>query len=136
MFDFPSDCPPYLECAALVVYSEARGEPLLGQLLVAKTLINRAVVKGTGLCEEADRYKQFIGFEALKHPGKVDRSTVQWKTSALSAYVAARYLWNVHSFCGIPLFFRVGNGSVHEWNGYPLLCVVGNHSFYGRLASP
>lgn len=46
-------------CLARVVYNEARGEPIMGQVGVAYTLLNRTSESEGGVCHEARKYKQF-----------------------------------------------------------------------------
>lgn len=118
--------PPSRDCVALVVYSEARGEMLLGQILAAKTLINRSVKNKNGLCEEATRSGQFHGVEKYMWPNKFAPHMADWTWSRKVADFVIENLWNVHSYCGQPLYFNAGKllkDRVH-------LCTVGNHHFY------
>lgn len=46
-------------CIDLAVWHEARGEPEIGQYLVARTIINRAANAGTTPCEEVFKRNQY-----------------------------------------------------------------------------
>lgn len=46
-------------CLASVIYAEARGEPLTGQLAVAHVLLTRAGHDPQNICTEARRPRQF-----------------------------------------------------------------------------
>lgn len=119
--------PPTRDCIAAVVYSEARGELLLGQLLVAKTLINRSVRSGEGICETAGKPDQFHGFNVVRWPNNYARDG--W--SRRVGDFALDYLWNVHTYCGEPLYFNSGKQIKSPAKGAVYLCTVGNHNFYG-----
>ena len=119
--------PPTRDCVALVVYSEARGEVLLGQLMVAKTLINRSVANSNGLCEEAARPGQFHGFENYVWPNKFRPNAEDWRRSRWVADMAIEWFWNVHAApCGQPIYFNAGK----ILKQYEFLCTIGNHHFY------
>lgn len=118
--------PPSRDCIALVIYSEARGELLLGQILAAKTLINRAVKNQNGLCEEATRSRQFHGVEKYMWPNKFSPDPQEWAWARKVADFTVEHLWNVHSYCGQPLYFNAGQ----ILKQYKHLCTVGKHHFY------
>lgn len=122
--------PPTRECAALVVYTEARGEPWLGQFLVAKTLVNRAISTGEGICETAGKTGQFLGFEAKRWPAEFKPDAKQWRIARIIADFVIERAWNVHTVCGQPFYFRAGKKS-DSWHGMNHLCSVGKHHFYG-----
>lgn len=122
--------PPSRDCVAAVVYTEARGELLLGQILVAKTLINRAVRSGDGLCETASLYRQFHGFEAVRWPNDFKPDQKAWKISRKVGDFTLEFLWNVHTYCGEPLYFNSGPIKRPAKDAV-FLCTVGSHNFYG-----
>lgn len=122
--------PPTRECAALVVYTEARGEPWLGQFLVAKTLVNRAVASGDGICETAGKERQFHGFEANRWPTAFTPLEKEWRIARVIADFVIERAWNFHTVCGQPFYFRAG-GKSDSWHGMKYLCSVGQHHFYG-----
>lgn len=123
--------PPTRDCIAAVIYTEARGELLLGQILVAKTLINRSVRDGEGLCETAGKYNQFHGFEAVRWPNNFKPDVKGWKVSRKVGDFTLEFLWNVHSYCGEPLYFNSGAEIKPPAKDVVFLCTVGNHNFYG-----
>lgn len=122
--------PPSRDCAALIVYTESRGEPWLGQFLVAKTLVNRAVLAQDGLCETAAKDRQFHGFEANRWPAKFSPDAHQWSTSQVIVAFAIEHAWNIHTVCGQPFYFHSGKKK-DIWHGAAYLCSVGGHHFYG-----
>src|ERR1035438_8695081 len=48
-----------LMCLALTVYHESRNQPINGQVVVAKVVLERSKETGNSVCEEAFAYKQF-----------------------------------------------------------------------------
>ena len=70
-----------LKCMAKVVHHESRGQPRLGQIAVAQTLINR-LKRGNGrfgssICEVANQHGQFFNTAAY-HPRE---DSDDWKTA-------------------------------------------------------
>lgn len=123
--------PPTRDCIAAVVYTEARGEPLLGQILVAKTLINRSVRDWDGICETAAKRRQFHGFDLAQWPNKFTPEPKAWKVSRKVGDFTLEFLWNVHSYCGVPLYFNAGATIKPPADDVVFLCTVGSHNFYG-----
>lgn len=114
-------------CLALVVYVEARGEEIDGQLLVAETVINRQQDEGypDDLCGVAFDHKQFSGVN-----DEIDLQAMftdpAWETSILVAEDAIS--GNL-----------IGSGATHYhtttskpyWSeDLILLGMYGNHIFY------
>lgn len=113
--------PSARDCLALVIYTEARGEPILGQLLVAKVVINRSVDSSTGICDIATQPQQFHGVRDIVVPFRASKR--EWDISRAIADFAIDYLWNVHTYCGRPTYFSAGPASSSA------LCTVGGHNF-------
>jgi N-acetylmuramoyl-L-alanine amidase len=115
------------ECLAVAVYFESKGEPLLGQLGVAETVINRtrsgrfpASICGVVLQKSQFSFVRGGGFPAIT------RSSQNWKTAVAIGHIARNNLWN--SQVSNALFFharRVAPG----WN-LRQVGTVGNHVFY------
>jgi N-acetylmuramoyl-L-alanine amidase len=115
------------ECLAVAVYFESKGEPLLGQLGVAETVLNRtrsgrfpASICGVVLQKSQFSFVRGGGFPAIA------RSSQNWKTAVAISHIARNSLWNSH--VSTALFFharRVAPG----WNLHQV-GTVGNHVFY------
>ena len=76
-------------CLALVVYTEARGEPLDGQLLVAEVVINRVQMEQypDDLCTVAFQPHQFTGLNNTPSLETIFLDPA-WDTSVEVAYKA------------------------------------------------
>jgi N-acetylmuramoyl-L-alanine amidase len=115
------------ECLAVAVYFESKGEPLLGQLGVAETVINRtrsgrfpSSICGVVLQKSQFSFVRGGGFPAIA------RSSQNWRTAVAIGHIARNNLWN--SQVSNALFFharRVAPG----WN-LRQVGTVGNHVFY------
>ncbi len=114
------------ECLAVAVYYESKGEPLDGQLAVAKTIINRSRSGRfpASLCGVVLQKGQF-SFVRGGLPN-VPRSSTQWKTAVAIGHIARNNLWN--SGVQNALFFHARYVSP----GWRLTRIgaVGNHIFY------
>jgi spore germination cell wall hydrolase CwlJ-like protein len=117
-------------CLALVVYTEARGEPYDGQLMVAEVVMNRVKMKEypNNICDVAFDYKQFSGLNS-----EIDLSAVvsddAWERSIDVAYAA---------LSGETLGTDATHYHNHTVDPYWVvsmakLGVVGNHTFYKKL---
>lgn len=76
-------------CLALVIYVEARGEPLDGQLMVAEVVLNRVAMDAypDTVCGVAFQHKQFSGLNQGVDFGKVLQDAA-WLTSVDIAHEA------------------------------------------------
>jgi spore germination cell wall hydrolase CwlJ-like protein len=70
-------------CLASVVYHEARGEPLVGQVAVAHVVLNRAARDLRRVCHEVKRPRQF-------HWRPLPRDPRAWLTALRVATAAPR----------------------------------------------
>lgn len=115
------------ECLAGAVYFEAKGEPLDGQLAVAKTIINRsrsgrfpASICGVVLQPGQFSFVRGGGFPPIQHGSR------NWKNAVAVSNIAINDLWD--SSVDNALFFharRVNPG----WR-LRKIAAVGNHVFY------
>ena len=85
---------PDMKCLAQAVYFEARGEPLTGQLAVARVVINRA---GSGLypadyCSVVTQRAQFSVVKGGRIP-PADETSPAWLRAKAIAQVAHQDLW-------------------------------------------
>lgn len=114
-------------CLALVVYVEARGEEIDGQLLVAETVINRQHEEGypDDLCGVAFDHKQYSGINE-----EIDLQAVfqdpAWETSisvaedAISGNLIGTEATHYHTTTSKPYWSE----------DLILLGMYGNHIFY------
>ncbi len=115
------------ECLAGAVYFESKGEPLDGQLAVAKVILNRAKsgrFPGSA-CSVVFQPGQFSFVRGGGFP-PIARSSQMWKTAVAIAHVAKNDLWD--SSVSNALFFHARRVSP----GWKLkrIAAVGNHIFY------
>ena len=125
--DMPGDIDSELNCLAIGVYFESKGEPLAGQLAVAEVILNRA---GSGrfpksVCSVLTQRGQFSFVRGGKLPG-VNTTSRGWRTAVAVAQVARDDHWD-NPVPGA-LFFHARYVSP----GWRLAKVgaVGNHIFY------
>ena len=94
-----------LKCLAQAVYFEARGEPLDGQLAVARVVVNRAA---SGLypgdyCAVVTQRAQFSFVRHGRIP-QADETSPAWQRATAVAQIAHQDLWE--SAAGDALFFH------------------------------
>lgn len=94
-----------LRCLAQAVYFEARGEPLDGQLAVAKVVINRAAsgLYPSDYCSVVTQRKQFSFVRNGRIP-QADESSDAWRRAKAVAQIAHQDLWK--SQAGDALYFH------------------------------
>lgn len=116
-----------LNCIAIGVYYESKGEPLTGQLAVADVILNRT---GSGrfpssACGVLTQRGQFSFVKGGRLPS-VDTSRPAWKTAVAIARIARDDLWK--SPAKGALFFHARRVSPN-W-GKTRVASLGNHVFY------
>jgi spore germination cell wall hydrolase CwlJ-like protein len=83
-----------MKCLADAVYFEARGEPLAGQLAVARVVINRAAsgIYPSDYCSVVTQRKQFsfVRNGRIPHP---DEHSTEWLRAKAIAQIAHQDLW-------------------------------------------
>lgn len=119
-------------CTALAIFSEARGEPIDGQAMVAQVIWNRMRDPRypDTPCAVVNQLRQFHGVERWAFP------RVPWRTDAESWSTALRLAWDVPlggydvpGNCELAIEFRSARMPPPK-NLIPL-CTIGNHTFYG-----
>jgi spore germination cell wall hydrolase CwlJ-like protein len=117
-----------LECLAGAVYFEAKGEPLKGQLGVARVILNRTRSGRfpATACGVVKQRGQFSFVRGGRFPA-IARGSAAWRT-ALSVARAARD-GHVESPAGKALFFHARSVSP-GWRGVTRVAAIGNHVFY------
>lgn len=116
-----------LNCVAIGVYYESKGEPLTGQLAVADVILNRATSGRfpTSACGVLTQRGQFSFVKGGRLPD-VDTSRPAWKTAVAIARIARQDLWE--SPAKGALFFHARRVSPN-W-GKTRVASLGNHIFY------
>lgn len=116
-----------LNCVAIGVYYESKGEPLAGQLAVADVILNRANSGRfpASACGVLTQRSQFSFVKGGRLPD-VDTSRPAWKTAVAIARIARDELWK--SPAQGALFFHARRVSPN-W-GKTRVASLGNHIFY------
>ncbi|MEH3040989.1 MAG: cell wall hydrolase [Sphingomonas paucimobilis] len=116
-----------LNCIAIGVYYESKGEPLAGQLAVADVILNRANSGRfpASACGVLTQRSQFSFVKGGRLPD-VDTSRPAWKTAVAIARIARDELWK--SPAKGALFFHARRVSPN-W-GKTRIASLGNHIFY------
>ncbi len=115
------------ECLAGAVYFEAKGEPLVGQLAVAKVIQNRARSGrfASSICGVVMQPSQFSFIRNGAFPA-IDRSSRNWKSAVAIARIAQANAWN--SSVNNALYFHARYVSP-RWK-LTRVASIGNHIFY------
>ena len=84
-----------LKCLAQAVYFESRGEPLAGQLAVARVIINRAESASfpDSYCGVVRQRAQFSFVRGGRIP-EPNRNSVAWQRAKAIAQIAERDMWD------------------------------------------
>jgi N-acetylmuramoyl-L-alanine amidase len=115
------------ECLAGAVYFEAKGEPLDGQLAVAKVIQNRARSGrfASSICGVVKQPSQFSFIRNGAFPA-IDRTSRNWKSAVAIARIAEANAWN--SSVNNALYFHARYVSP-RWK-LTRVASIGNHVFY------
>ena len=115
------------ECLAVAVYFESKGEPLDGQLAVARTVLNRTESGRfpSSVCSVVMQRGQFSFVRGGALPA-VPRASAMWKTAVAIGHIAQQELWD--SSVSNALFFHARHVSP-RWK-MRRVASVGNHVFY------
>ena len=117
-----------LECLAVGIYFESKGEPLTGQLAVGEVIANRANSNGrfpSTYCGVLFQRGQFSFIRGKSLP-TVPRESKQWHTAVAIAKIVDQDLKD--SAVGKALFFHAKHVSP-RWR-LKRVASVGNHIFY------
>lgn len=107
------------DCIARVVYAEARGEPLIGQLLVVSTIYNRATFRKRDVCSVTNRYRQYVKAESVPESFKT------------SLRISIEHFYSIIPFQ--PTHFYSGNSKPFWAHKLKFLGEYGNHKFYTEV---
>ena len=124
--DAPAAMNSELNCLAVGVYYESKGEPLAGQLAVAEVILNRTTSGRfpRSVCSVITQRGQFSFVRGGILP--TPPANAQWRKALAVAQVAQKDLWD--SPVGEALFFHARYVSP-GWKR-PRVGTVGNHIFY------
>ena len=120
---------PDMKCLAQAVYFEARGEPLTGQLAVARVVMNRA---SSGLyprdyCSVVTQRSQFSFVKNGRIPN-ADESSAAWLRAKAIAQIAHQDLWQ--SEAGDALYFHASYVKPGWARRKTQLARIDTHVFY------
>lgn len=89
------DLSPEMECLAGAVYFESRGEPLAGQLAVARVIVNRSEHRAfpSSYCGVVFQRAQFSFVRNGRMPA-IKRSSAAWHRAKAIARIAHENLWD------------------------------------------
>lgn len=117
-----------MECLAVGIYFESKGEPLTGQLAVGQVIANRAESRGrfpSSYCGVLFQRSQFSFIRGKSLP-RVPRASRQWQTAVAIAKIVDQDLKD--SSVGNALFFHAKHVSP-RWR-LKRVASIGNHIFY------
>ena len=116
-----------LECLAVGIYFESKGEPLTGQLAVGEVIANRVASPKfpSTYCGVLFQRSQFSFIRGKKLPS-VPRSSTSWKTAVAIAKIVDQDLKD--SAADRALFFHAKRVSP-RWK-LKRIASIGNHVFY------
>ena len=118
-----------MRCLAQAVYFEARGEPLDGQLAVARVVINRAesALFPNDYCAVVTQRAQFSFVRGGQIPAP-NRNSSAWKRARAIAQIAHQELWD--SKAGDALFFHATHVQPGWSRKKARLAQIDRHIFY------
>ena len=118
-----------LRCLAGAIYFEARGEPLGGQLAVAKVIMNRAASGRfpASYCGVVHQPRQFSFVRGNAMP-RIDEGSRAWARAKAIAHIAHEHLWD--SEAGGALYFHATHVSPSWSRKKTQLARIETHVFY------
>lgn len=114
-----------LTCLALNVYFEARGEPLEGQLAVARVTDNRAGGKQEKYCDVVYAPEQF-SWATTKYPDQIDKASAAW----INAVAVAKSFKMFHDHSKGATHFHAHYVQPQWRKKLQLVARIGSHFFY------
>ena len=118
-----------MKCLAQAVYFEARGEPIEGQLAVARVVINRAAsgIYPSDYCSVVTQRKQFSFVRNGRIPA-ADETSTAWRRAKAIAQIAHQDLWD--SEAGDALYFHATYVNPSWARRKTQLARIDTHVFY------
>lgn len=116
-----ADCPPQLECSAIAVFSEARGETIEGQIAVAEVVYQRG--EPCAAIAEPGQFRGVLDWPTPRAPEAIDARS--WRIALAASWIAQEQLWRTR--CAGSTHFYAHGTVAPGWAGEP--CIIGNHTF-------
>ena len=118
-----------MKCLAQAVYFEARGEPIEGQLAVARVVINRTASKlyPDDYCSVVTQRAQFSFVKNGRIP-QADEGSLAWRRAKAVAQIAHQDLWETEA--GEALYFHANYGKPGWARRKTQLARIDTHIFY------
>lgn len=125
----PADMSPDMQCLAQAVYFESRGEPLAGQLAVARVIINRTESQRfpDSYCSVVKQRAQFSFVRNGAIPA-VKGSTPAWRRAKAIARIADEGLWE--SKAEDALYFHASHVKPRWASKKMARATIDSHIFY------
>jgi spore germination cell wall hydrolase CwlJ-like protein len=121
-YDLPIIDP--ITCLAVVIYLEARGEPLQGRIAVADTVMTRALHEGMTRGHDTCAVVQAPGQYAVT--GRIDYQSDEW---ASAVAVSAAVVWGGVG-CRCATHFHTLDIDPYWADSMSKVAVIGDHIFY------
>lgn len=127
--------PDEIYCVAKAVYSESRGEPVMGQVAVAWGIKNRITSKDfpATACGVIYDEKHAVQFPHIKQV-KIDYSSPEWE----SAVEVAGFVWAGFvddPIDGMRFWYAPKKASKPTWTRFAQQRRIGSHVFYDKESS-
>jgi len=118
-----------MKCLAQAIYFESRGEPIEGQLAVARVVINRAAsgIYPSDYCSVVTQRKQFSFVRNGRIP-QADEGSDAWRRAKAVAQIAHQDLWQ--SEVGDALYFHATYVNPGWASQKTQLAKIDTHIFY------
>ena len=117
---------PEVNCIALTVFIEARGESTLGQALVASSVVNRARSLGIDECSVVDASGQYTGTLSAD-PWLIDKAS--WERSLDISRIVRSDEYDLASCRGVT-HFHADSVTPHWASKLNYACKVDGHTYY------
>lgn len=116
-----TECPPQLDCAAIVVFSEARNQPIEGQIAVAEVVYARG--EPCDVYDDPDQFHGVRDWPTPRNPEAIDAHA--WRVALAASWIAQERLWPTQ--CAGATHFYAHGEVAPEWAGEP--CPIADHTF-------
>lgn len=120
-------------CIALAIFAEARGEPIVGQALVAKVILNRVAATpwdddACNVVMETDQFHGIRDWPYPREPWRIDPDA--WELAQqVAASVLSGEFKDIPPECNGADHFYSGTVSRALFKSMDEACIVGGHTF-------
>lgn len=123
-----SGCAPVMACVALAVYTESRGEPLLGQIAVAGVIRRRVYDRQMTPCEVVTEPNQFDGITRYKNTKPWNTDPKGWAIAMMVAEMTFDYGAVIPQCASADHFYTSAVDT--DWSRrQTVVCRIGGHLF-------